>query len=69
MLYTLLSTAETRWAAVSKTSMPINTEFFFFSLPIQMLVDKCHTEKDNNQDMYDQGSCFHTDAVVKNRAW
>lgn len=65
MLYTLLSTAEARWAAVSKTSMPINTEISLFSLHIQVLVDKCHTEKDNNQDMYGQGSCFHTAAVVK----
>lgn len=48
-----LSTAETRWAAVSKTSMPINTEICFFSLHIEMFEDKCHTERDNNQDMYD----------------
>lgn len=65
MLYTLLSTAETRWAAVSKTSMPINTEICFFSLHIQMLVDKCHTKRDNNQDMDDQGARFHAAAVVR----
>lgn len=65
MLYTLLSTAETRRAAVAKTSMPVNTEICFFSLHIQMFVDKCHAKTDNNHDMYDQGACFHTATVVK----
>lgn len=30
-----------------------------------MLVDKCHTERDDNQGTYDQGACFCTAAVVK----
>lgn len=30
-----------------------------------MLVDKCHTKRDDNQHLYDQGTCLHTVTVVK----